>query len=118
MPSTDSVKRPTLALATPVARSLSLRELAELLVKHYDLHEGLYDLLVELKVGVGSVPTGPAESDRLPGATVAIASLGLSEAQKPGPTTVDAAVINPALPAKTATTSKASGGQRSRKASA
>jgi hypothetical protein len=71
---------------------LELRDLAALLVQHYGIHEGKYDLLVEFKIGAGSV--GPKD-DTLPGAIVGVSKIGLMPAKTDGPTTVDAAVINP-----------------------
>ena len=78
----------------PVASPLKLKELAALLVKQYDLHEGLYDLMLEFRIGVGS--SGPTEAERLPSAMVSIGAVGLTRATQAGPTTVDAAEVNPA----------------------
>jgi hypothetical protein len=78
----------------PIADPLSLRELAEVLVKHYDIHEGKYDLALELQVGVGLV--GPDPGSQLPGAMVSVSRIGLTRATDIRATTVDAAVVNPA----------------------
>jgi hypothetical protein len=77
----------------PVSSPLPLRELAEVLVKHYGLHEGSYDLLVELQVGLGGV--GPDPLNLSPGAMIGVHRIGLQPAQAQGPTTVDAALVNP-----------------------
>lgn len=76
---------------------LSLPDLTALMIKHYGLHEGLYELMVEFQVGMGSV--GPHPDAQLPGAMVGLSKLGLVKVVAAGKTTVDAAAINPA-PAK------------------
>lgn len=76
-----------------VADALTMRELAAVLVKHYGLHEGRYDLTIEFQVGVGSV--GPDKGPRAPGVAVGIAKIGLSRSTAEGPMTVDAAESNP-----------------------
>ena len=78
----------------PSGLSLSLRELAVLLVKHYALTEGMYDLMVEYHIGTGAV--GPDKENLVPGAMIGVSRLGLVPATKPGPNTVDASAINPA----------------------
>jgi len=72
---------------------LTLRELAAVLVRHYDLHEGEFDLLVEFQIGVGAVGPDPAAPS--PGAMIGVSKVGLMPANAKGPTTVDAAQINP-----------------------
>jgi hypothetical protein len=73
--------------------SLELHDLAELLVKHHDLHEGLYDLAFEFQIAVGAI--GPSPESVLPGAMIGIKGVGLMKAEKNGPQTVDAAKVNP-----------------------
>jgi hypothetical protein len=80
---------------TAVEKPLSLREVTELLIKHYDLHEGNYDLLMEFQLGVGLVAQNPEQSPA-PTAMVGISRLGLTRAEIASPNTVDAATINPA----------------------
>jgi len=70
-----------------------LREIAELLVRHQGLHEGLYDLAIEFQIAVGGV--GPSPESILPGAMVGVKRIGLKQAALLGPTTVDASIINP-----------------------
>lgn len=55
---------------------LSLKELAAVLVRHYGLTEGLYDVLVEFKIGVGAV--APSDEPRIPGAIVGVSRVGLN----------------------------------------
>lgn len=73
--------------------SLSMRDLASVLVKHYGLTEGIYDLVVEFQIGIGAV--GPDKDSLLPGAMIGVSKVGLVLTTKQGPNTVDAALINP-----------------------
>lgn len=73
--------------------SLEHRDLAEILVKHHNLHEGLYDLAFEFQIAVGAI--GPSPESVLPGAMIGIKGVGLMKADKEGPQTVDAAKVNP-----------------------
>ncbi len=73
---------------------LPLRSLAEILVKHHDLHEGKYDLAVEFQIGVG--PVGPDQANMLPGAIVAVSKIGLVPTTLDGAGVVDAGQVNPA----------------------
>jgi hypothetical protein len=98
MPTTDIPSSTgVLRSREPVAKPLALVELTELLIKHYGLHEGRYDLLVEYRIAVG--PMGPA-SDKLPGAAVAVAAIGLVATDVVATTTVDASEVNPAKVAR------------------
>ena len=86
------------AIDTKAPQILSLRELATILIKHFDYHEGLYDLGfgVQIAVGrVGPVQAGPEPEAQFPGAAFGISGVGLSKANVVGPFTVDAAEVNP-----------------------
>ena len=87
---------PTKSTSTPapIADPLALKELAGVLVRHYGIKEGLYDLLVQFQIGVGTF--GPDASNLGPGATVTLAKVGLVQTQVVGPSTVDAKEVNPA----------------------
>lgn len=78
---------------SPAPYSLPLNQITEMLVKHFDLHEGLFDLAVEIQIGLGSF--GPDSVSALPGAFFGVKSLGLMPATKNGLAVVDASVINP-----------------------
>lgn len=80
------------AAIAEVGAPLEMRQLAELLVKHYGLHEGLFNLVIEFKIGVGPVGKEP---NTIPGATVGFAKVALARADSPGPATIDAAKVNP-----------------------
>ena len=72
---------------------LSVRALTELLVKHFDKHDGLYDLSFEFSIGVGLM--GPTPDSALPGAMIGFSKIGLAHAEAVGPHTVDASLVNP-----------------------
>lgn len=76
----------------PVAEPLSIHELGAVLVRHYGIHEGLYNVLVEFQIGVG--PVGPKES-LTPGAMIGVSKIGLMASTEAGPATVDASEVNP-----------------------
>jgi hypothetical protein len=57
---------------------LSMKELSQVLAKHYGLPPGKYDLRIEFQIGTG--PVGP-ENDRLPGMVLGIKSIGLGRVQ-------------------------------------
>ena len=78
---------------SPVKPPLSMKELASLLVKHYDLRAGTFDLMVEYQLGTGAV--GPDKEHLLPGLMIGIAKVGLVPSAKSGPVTVDAGEVNP-----------------------
>lgn len=89
--STETPK--TLQQIAPVRPPLSLKEVAAVLVKHYGLNEGVFDLMVEFQIGVGAI--GPDKDKAVPGAMIGVSKIGLLPSKIPGPNTVDAAVINP-----------------------
>ncbi len=70
-----------------------MRDLASVLVKHYGLTEGIYDLVVEFQIGTGAV--GPDKDSLMPGAMIGVSRVGLVPTTKQGPNTVDAALTNP-----------------------
>lgn len=77
-------------------KEISLRDLAEILVKHFDFHEGLYDVGVKFNIAVGQVGTTPTSV--APGAVISIGGIGISRVPQSGPGTVDAAEVNPLKP--------------------
>lgn len=79
---------------TPVETPLSMRDLAAVLVRHYGIHEGFYDLLIEFQIGTGAV--GPDPAALTPGVMIGASRVGLIPSKTTGPTTVDASVVNPA----------------------
>jgi len=79
--------------AKPVAEPLTTKALTELLVKHYGLTEGLYDAMIEFRIGTGGI--GPSPEVQVPGVIIGITGMGLVRVEKLGAGTVDAAVVNP-----------------------
>ena len=77
----------------PVGAPLTMQDLGALLIKHYDLHEGKFDLIVEFQIGIGNF--GPSTPPS-PGAVVSVSRVSLAPSTEVGPQTFDAAKINPA----------------------
>lgn len=92
MPPTDVAITPVAPV--PVGSPISMRELTTILIKHYGLHTGRYDLLVEYQIGVG--PVGPDPASLVPGVMFGFGRVGLLAANGDAPTSVDAALVNPA----------------------
>lgn len=74
------------------------RELLELIIKHLDIHDGQWNLMLGL--GVGSGNFGPAPDQTFPGVMVTVNQIGIQRigpgvTQGPGSIVVDAAKVNP-----------------------
>jgi len=76
----------------------SFPEIAEVLVKSQDIHEGYWGIAV--KFGVGAVNAIGPSGKLVPTALVPALEMGIQRFDEPNDLTVDAAVVNPA-PAKT-----------------
>jgi hypothetical protein len=96
-----------------IAGELSLVDVATLMVRHFKLHEGLYDPSFKVQVAVGHIGGIPAAAagemaiasgagTAYPGAVMTIQGLALNKVSVRGPHTVDAAVVNPAPQARAA----------------
>lgn len=72
---------------------LTLTEIANVLIKHYDLHEGLWAVAFDIKIGVGQF--GPKAGEVFPGAMFGISNVYLTSAEKEGQSVLDAAKVNP-----------------------
>jgi len=70
-------------------------ELAEVLVKKLDLHEGLWGLYIEFNFGAANVNASPDGKSLAPAAIAVIKSIGLQKFDTPNNLTVDATVVNP-----------------------
>ena len=77
----------------PVGDPLSIKGLTALLVQHYGIHEGFYDLFIEYRMAFGAF--GPTAEEALPGSIIGISQISITRAEKVGPLTVDAAEVNP-----------------------
>lgn len=86
-------KTATDAIQSEQVGNLTLKELAVLLVKHFKVHEGLYEVNLGLQIGIGAV--GPTPENAVPGVMVGVSNIGLVKAIKENPHTVDAASVNP-----------------------
>ena len=82
---------------------LSLKDIAELIVKHRGIHEGLYNVVFQIQIALGAVGTSPETV--VPGAMFGVSGVGLEKVAQAGPQTIDAAVVNPA-PAEVVTTKR------------
>jgi hypothetical protein len=74
------------------------KEVVEALLKKQGIHEGLWQLFVKFNLGAANV--GPTETEVAPTAIVTVIQLGLLKADKETSISVDAARVNPAIPAK------------------
>lgn len=70
---------------------LDYRTMVELLIKHYGVKDGHFDLMVEFTMGFGSV--GPNPENVVPGVMVGLQRLGLTRASEASRTAVDAAQV-------------------------
>lgn len=71
----------------------SFKEVAELLVKKQDIHEGIWGIYV--KFGIGAANAGPTETEVKPTAIVPILELGLQKFDRESNIAVDASKVNP-----------------------
>ncbi|MEY3944237.1 MAG: hypothetical protein RIS04_1446 [Pseudomonadota bacterium] len=81
------------------AHSLSIQSLTGVLIRHFDLHEGVYQLNVGFKIGVGGFAMdGGPDAVPLPGAVVGVEGVTLTKVPEGvnAPNAVDASLVNPA----------------------
>lgn len=79
--------------------TLDLRSLTEVLIRHFNLHEGVYQLNLGFRIGVGGFAMdGGPDSMPLPGAVVGVEGVSLTKIPSgvSAPNSVDASVVNPA----------------------
>jgi hypothetical protein len=72
---------------------VSVRELTELLVRHYGLTEGRWVLGMNFVVKTGNLEVETGQ--RLPGVLTSINAFALARVTGDGPEVVDAALVNP-----------------------
>ena len=70
------------------------KEVAEALIRHSDIHEGLWGLYVEFGLAGANIGAAPG-GDLNPAAIVPIVKLGLQRFEQPNNLTADAAIVNP-----------------------
>lgn len=80
-------------MAEATRYTFSHKEIAEVLVKHQGIHEGLWMLYLEF--GIQAANAGPSDDQLLPVAIVPVLKMGLQKSQAMNSLTVDAAVVNP-----------------------
>lgn len=69
---------------------MSLQELTEVLIRHYEIKEGIYEALLEFRVGFGAF--GP-DDDKVPGVAAGVTKIGLAKVDELTGRAVDAATI-------------------------
>jgi hypothetical protein len=73
--------------------TLTHKEVVEALIKHQDIHEGIWQLYVEFGIAAGNITTG--EDQASPSAIVPIKKIGLHRVDKENPLAIDASKVNP-----------------------
>ncbi len=79
--------------------SLNLKSLTEVVIRHFKIHEGIYQLNIGFKIGVGGFAMdGGPDAVPLPGAMVGVEGVSLARIPRGvnAPNAVDAAKVNPA----------------------
>ncbi len=71
----------------------SFKELAALMVKDREIHEGFWGIFV--RFGISAANAGPSDTDLKPTALVPIVELGLQKFDELNNLSVDAAEVNP-----------------------
>ena len=71
-------------------------ELAEILVKKLDIHEGLWGVYIEFSFTGANINTGPDAKSLAPASIAAVKAIGIQRFEAPNNLTVDAAIVNPA----------------------
>jgi hypothetical protein len=74
--------------------AFSFKEIATILVKNSDLHEGIWGVFFNFGIQANNV--GPNESELRPAALIPIIQMGLMRVDKETNLSVDAAKVNPA----------------------
>jgi len=71
------------------------KELAELLVKNQDIHEGFWGIYIEFGIQGANIQAGPSKEDLLPAAVIPVMKIGIQKFATANQLTVDAAEVNP-----------------------
>ncbi|MGD1101120.1 MAG: hypothetical protein ABSA59_03555 [Terriglobia bacterium] len=75
--------------------TLNLPEIAEILIKKLDIHEGLWGVYLEFGIGTGHVPGSPEGKTIAPAVIGVVQKIGIQRFDSPNNLTVDAAKVNP-----------------------
>lgn len=73
---------------------LDMKGLAEVLIRHFEHHEGHFETTLHLAIALGPVTPGP-NSPQVPGAVFGVNGVGLRRVMQPTQNSVDAAIANP-----------------------
>lgn len=73
----------------------SYKELVEILVKHQNIHEGIWGLYI--KFGLNALNIGPNRIEIMPAAIVPVVELGIQIFKEENNLTVDASKVNPLI---------------------
>lgn len=87
-----------------VGTDISMRTLAEIMVRQFNLHTGRYQVAINFQIGVGRFAGGPPESKSILGGMIGVAGFKLEAVPDniDGDDIVDAAAVNPDNKPKTA----------------
>ncbi len=80
---------------TDTLHTFTYKELAEILVKHQNIHDGFWGLYI--KFGISAANIGPTPKDILPAAIIPVVELGIQEFKEENNLSVDASIINPLI---------------------
>lgn len=79
---------------------LSYKELVKALIKHQNLHEGIWQIYIEFGISGGNMPIAsqqnPGDIRLTPVAVIPITKIGLLQVDKENPLALDASKVNPA----------------------
>jgi len=79
-------------------KRLTHKEVTLALIKHQNIHEGIWQLYVEFGIAAANMPTAEENQDNLrlcPTAIVPIKTIGLMRVDKENPLALDASKVNP-----------------------
>ena len=75
------------------------KEVAEALIKHNDIHEGLWGITIKFGIQAANISAGPGEN-LTPVAIVPVLNIGLQKFEEENSLSVDAAKVNPSIKTK------------------
>jgi hypothetical protein len=98
----------------PSARSFSHAELAEILIKHLDIHDGLWGVYIEFGFAAANVPVANEEEKGVfPASMAVVRTIGIQPFEGANNLTVDAAKVNPGRRTKARKSTSKTGKSRS-----
>lgn len=77
--------------------TFSYKELAEILVKNQEIHEGLWGIYIRFGIGAGNLGQSPTSQDVLPTAIVPVLEIGIQKFAEESNLTIDAGIVNPII---------------------